>query len=958
LNLLLAFALVFSMFSTAVFAADSQSAAQKLVNAGIIKGSNSGDLMENETWKRQDVTVIISRLLGVEQEAKNTPKNHSFADVTDPYYDGFITYAYQNGYFNGHSEIRFGYGEEITVKQFAAVMLRVLGYDVAWDEVEEVAVDVGLVPAGTDFEEAATRGEYFVIIDTTLQTETADGEILGVALGLPGYAPEAPEVAVKAVGAKKIEVAFNKAVNKDQASITVKKGSNTVTVNSIKWSADNKTATIETAAKLTKGDYTITIKGVAESDYNLTLTAEDERVAAVQITNDKAPLADNNGTAIYAYFKATNQYGEDVTRSNTFTVSVSKGTVEHADPTTGTITGSTGRLKINAPQQPTPFNYSLNEQVYLSVTYVDRNGNFATDSKTLTVSAQARVAEVKFTELYNKDGKTLETATNLTTNEFYILIDAKDQYGNKVTAQQLNDDVLLSNTGAHIIKAEQFKAINDGVKENAIGLLIEAPSGTTPGQAGTARIMVASKTYNSTDIFDVEVVQSSMLDRLVIGAPEVLPVGEVVEIPFEAYDQNGEQITSASKIRSGISSLNLNGAGLAVSTPTNSVFYFEDDPVTGKAKLYLDTNGASNINVATPIVISGITQAHKPFNATLTAVPKARPLAVVKVDEVTGAVVKDGSTKIKLDKIFVEDQYGRTKTAEFFATNYNVTVTQDVYTYASLDRNVLDSNNTEATVTGLGTNGLTTITIAVDGVQNSDYKLRVRTVGINQIESYTVSVKDVYFDDDANPQATPATHQQKIEVKGLLSDGTTVAIPVAKQNDYMKVDSGYDGLGITNDGKVVVTDGSKLLTGNQTEKTFAIPFIGQTRTGAKTSVLEVKVSKAAPEAASFKLITPTSGPFNAKRASDTVINIVISDNDLATLDLKALANAVVEVKDQYGVAFDQATNDQFITASVASYPSTSYDSLDDVQVGESFKVVAFTKNAKQFEFTVKRVNSL
>jgi len=978
LNLLLAFALVFSMFSTAVFAADSQSAAQKLVNAGIIKGSNSGDLMENETWKRQDVTVIISRLLGVEQEAKNTPKNHSFADVTDPYYDGFITYAYQNGYFNGHSEIRFGYGEEITVKQFAAVMLRVLGYDVAWDEVEEVAVDVGLVPAGTDFEEAATRGEYFVIIDTTLQTETADGEILGVALGLPGYAPEAPEVAVKPVGAKKIEVAFNKAVNKDQVTISVKKGNNTTNVDSITWSADNKTATVNLSAKMTKGEYTVTVKGAAADDYVLSFTAEDEKVAKVEITSDKAPMVDNQGKEINLFFRALNQYGENVTRAHEFIVMVSKGEIENAND--NKINGGNGKLKAKLDTTGT-LTYSLNEQIIFTVTYADNQGNFATDQKTLTVAAPAKVSSIELTELYNKDGKQLMTTTNLNNDLFYILVDAKDQYGNNVTADQMESDTVVANLGAHLIDYAGFETINDGVKENVIGLKLKATSDGV--KAGTARFTVYATAANASGSFDVEIIQASQLDTLILHAPDVIPAGEKVEIPYEAYDQNGNAIDTYTKLVNGMQAVSSSSSeyfSVGLTGSPNPTLRFEHDPETNKAKLYLDLSGVDT-EYARPFVITGRTETNKFINTTFTLSPKAKAVAIVKVDKIDRAVAKqDGSTsggvtKLELKNIFVEDQYGRTLPASDFSGRYAVTVTGNVYQKLAIsgitpatNGNIPDTQlSASHDLTGGTATGLTTLTLKLKDltvtpnkdVANSDYKLNIRTVGKADIVSYTVEVAGtVYY--DVNNSGNRANYGQEIKVKGQLSDGTSVAVPVDETNGYMTLKAAN---GLLIDGKEirVAPDSGTPLTkpfdfGNDKERTYALSFIGETKTGAQPEVVDVKVSVVAPAADSFKLKSQDdldgAGYGNKSRKSDHVLNI--SKTLLGSKTLTDIANDVVEVRDQYG---KMMADGQFVSASVLSYSNTNRKAVSEVPVGESFKVVAFTNNAKRYEFTINVIGN-
>jgi hypothetical protein len=218
-SLILAIALVFSMVTPMAFAAE-KSAGEYLAEIGVIKGSLSGDLMENETWKRQDVTVILSRLLGAEDEAQKTAKSHTFADVTDPYYDGYISWGKENGYFQGHSEVRFGYNEEITMYDFLAVMLRALGVDTTGDNyanVPQLAVEYGLIDsADQDLSVAATRGEYYVVIVTTLNAEVEDGVTLGEKLGLPGFAPEEPDALevekASAPNLKQVVVEFNQDV--------------------------------------------------------------------------------------------------------------------------------------------------------------------------------------------------------------------------------------------------------------------------------------------------------------------------------------------------------------------------------------------------------------------------------------------------------------------------------------------------------------------------------------------------------------------------------------------------------------------------------------------------------------------------------------------------------------------------------------------------------------------------
>lgn len=228
LSLVLAIAMVFSMFSSMAFAAEEKAAGEYLQEIGVITGDLSGNLNEDSTWTRQDVTVILSRLMGEEATAEETAKGHSFADVTDPFYDGYITWAQEEELFNGHSDVRFGYGESITNQQFLAVMLRALGYDVAYEDTIATAVELGLAAEGTDAEAEATRGSYYEVVVTTLHTENSAGVVLGEALGLlEPVAPETVEVSeVSISNLKQVVVEFNQDVtenedvaNKDNYSI-------------------------------------------------------------------------------------------------------------------------------------------------------------------------------------------------------------------------------------------------------------------------------------------------------------------------------------------------------------------------------------------------------------------------------------------------------------------------------------------------------------------------------------------------------------------------------------------------------------------------------------------------------------------------------------------------------------------------------------------------------------------
>ncbi|MBO9599846.1 MAG: hypothetical protein J7559_18745, partial [Cohnella sp.] len=134
LSFLLAIALVFGMFSAMASAATptATEAGTLLKDLGVLKGDASGDLKENDVWARQDIVLILARLLGQGDAAAATAKSHTYADVpktASQEYNGTLSWARENNYVNGHSATKFGWGEKLTVKDFAAIVLRVLGKD-------------------------------------------------------------------------------------------------------------------------------------------------------------------------------------------------------------------------------------------------------------------------------------------------------------------------------------------------------------------------------------------------------------------------------------------------------------------------------------------------------------------------------------------------------------------------------------------------------------------------------------------------------------------------------------------------------------------------------------------------------------------------------------------------------------------------------------------------------------
>lgn len=261
LSLLVAIAMVFSMFATLVSAADEKTAGQKLQDLGVINGTANG-LDEDKEWKRQDITILLSRLLQVEEQAKVHANTHGFEDVNTSAYNGFISWAKENGYFTGKTETVFGINESITNAQFAAVLLRVLKVDVSYEEAFAKAVELKLVAEDAVATDAAIRGDIYVSLLTALDFKI-DGKTLGNILGLPGYEITALDiVGASAVVGNSIVVEFNTDLEAvKNADVTVTNADGVVQLVE-KVTVEGAKATIALSDKLSNGK-TYTVKVAA-----------------------------------------------------------------------------------------------------------------------------------------------------------------------------------------------------------------------------------------------------------------------------------------------------------------------------------------------------------------------------------------------------------------------------------------------------------------------------------------------------------------------------------------------------------------------------------------------------------------------------------------------------------------------------------------------------------------------
>lgn len=746
LSLVLALVMVLGMIPVYAQAATPQEEAGKLLEQlGVLKGDQNGNLMLDKTLLRRDAVVMLARLLGEEEVAAKYPTAPTWKDVTIKYYVPFLGWAQAEGYYKGYNDAKFGFEDEITVQDYAQVLLRALGYtDVEWKDAYTKAKDLGLLE-GVTLEATAKlpRGNMSVMTVTALNTKVKDSEkTLAETLGIEMPAEFA--VTAKATGAKKITVTFNKAVDKTKAVITVNKGTIAVNTESIVFADDAKSAVITTVTNLTKGDYTVKVAGLTEEPLTATFTADDVKVSKIELVSDKAPMTALNSNQATVLYRVLNQYGEEM-RGQSITWTASSGPV--TDNGNGVLTLTTSGIFI--PNQTI---------VYLTGVHA---ATATVLNAQVTISMPSNVDTIEIKGLYDKEKSVMVDSlpAGFESGRYELLFAAKDQYGNTKTApggsiyflsnNPLVAQVLPLTDPAYTTGTYTTRTVN-GVAYQGVVLT----QGAMAASGGNVEIRATSTQSGKSATFNLVVPAVAVIKSFTMSSPTTLVAGgEEVEIPFTAYDQFGNAVTKFNDLNSAVgNTLIFNGAAVSFEKQTD-----------GTAKLIY--TAATNVTVDTPVMLFSTVVGGNTSQISFTVRPDAKPAVIVGLTDVPTNLVSGTSVVINAKNVKYQDQYGRTSTMDK-ATGYTVNVTTSAVGVVNV------STTTVPTTVSAISKGTATLTFEIQGVSNSAYTVNFTVVNPNDVTTYSIKDIGLLNGNDAVHEA----NTRAIVLEGKLANGQSVVV--------------------------------------------------------------------------------------------------------------------------------------------------------------------------------------
>jgi trimeric autotransporter adhesin len=861
-----------------------------LVEKGYIKGFEDGTFKPYNNVTRGQVAKIFARILkdqGFEVPADKKAFDDVPVDSKDQELVEAAAIVKAAGVMTG-SEGKLNPAQNMTRQQMAKVIV----------EAFDLKLPEGFTSDITDLDTAdAYAREYIQILEangvTVVKefkpkspvTRAAFASFVKRAMDAVEASKPAEVVSVSAINSKSLKVEFNKAVDPAKAKFEVKKAGITVNVSKVTFADDNKSATLELSTKLTKGEYTVNVTGVADEVLTKSAQVEDEKVASIEILSDVA-VVDNTTSPTQATvaYQVKNQYGEDITKTTSLTTN---------DP--ARITAANGVVTITLASGA-----KVGDKLPLTLIHVD---SATTASQVVTLSAASTVSDVAISGIYNKDGKQLNEDSDLSTDSFYLLVDLKDQYGNTITNESLAE--------AGLIKAQSNPTVvgtaGSGNNVDLTTLTIDGKQRlglklTGPVQAGENQVTLISATSGKSATYKINVAETTRTDAVTLSAPAIAVAGEDIFVPATVLDKDGKAITDTKVLNDATKGVKVSYNG----SPISNAFVIKDNNVYVKIPATsVTTDGVF------PLVAQSST--YKVATLTLNVKKAAEPTVIRGLKSTVSSTLKAGTNKqIDVSDLVIEDQYGRVMdSAKVKAglTGGKKIVVKDVDTNSNVVTFVGDiTSSTTATLTAGSTNGTEKLQFVLnDGTKDilsSTAEVTFRVTDGSEYVSYQMDDIGTVYDEAGASKSDNNAYDKEIKVYGVLADGSKVQLD---PTEYTVKSSLADLATDAADGVIDTVNGgtpySPTYPSNPAadvkEETLTVTINATGQEFTKT----ITFSKVAPKATAVKVVDTTDVKDDAL-TSITYKPSVDSDATFSIADLTTGSSTGYNlvVTDQYGVS--------------------------------------------------------
>lgn len=557
-----------------------------LLSKGVFEGVSADSFGITQNMTRAQFAKVLVLVFGIKVDDK--VKTSSFSDVkaddtANSWAIPFIEAAKKAGLIDGLSDTTFAPGDNVTLGQFATVLVKGLGKKVdftgtPWykDAIDQ-AVALKILPEGTDGSKAATRADL----------------VSGAYGGVQAYADanKPAKVSVteaKAAGVQTVQVTLTRDVDTSKATLTLKKGDTPINTTT-KFSDDKKSATLTlTDLKISDGEYTVTLGGLDAAVVDTAtakFTAQNETVSKIEFVSANDTLAYSANVSIN--LKATNQYGEVASKG-------ASGYSAFVNGATATITGGDGNLTIKTTTKGNSF---VQGQSMISVT-VYYNDNRITAMKTFKLGTAPFISKVELGDAkYSNGAKALTGGDNVV-----IPMKLYDQYGNPIVQAQFPGEVQTSQINAIIAPYDSNLTYNIGKLFDTDGnLQVEIDAATKEDKAADYTVSVYAGSSSATA--KVSVSAGNLATKVDFGAfTDVIAAGDTVaNVPLIVTDANGKQL-STQDIVDNASRFTFSASNTDNTKPAPGIV--KSGSNKGKLQINIDPNAKANSTVYVTALIA------------------------------------------------------------------------------------------------------------------------------------------------------------------------------------------------------------------------------------------------------------------------------------------------------------------------------------------------------------------